>query len=105
MLSGFWGLMMTKTLEELQAEVVSAQDAAREAVAAFRLNSSGLAGHVVEIKRRLTTQRFLVERVKSGGWIEGRIVRKNGTLSTLNGCAYASNVIDLGPFVAGMVFP
>lgn len=102
-----------KTLEQLKAEQSTAFDrwreaereysAAKKAVEDFQLQSSGIAGQVAsdlfDKEPDLTHLAAIAEPAVHFDWIEGRIVRKDGTLGTKTG--YASDLSKariIGPF-------
>lgn len=105
----------TLTVAELQAAFDAAREKsrtadielreARAALETAQLEATGLAGHVVEYRRRRYgaetdgTRRFRVDRVV-GPRLYGKAVKKDGTLGTMTYDAYRDQVTDLGPFKA-----
>lgn len=82
---------------------------ARSAVAAAKLNQSGIGGHLVEINRirgwgtnkKTITKRFVVHRIVGNGEFaraEGTVVKKDGSLGVATAWGYLSALRDIGPY-------
>lgn len=106
--------MTEHPIEELERQLVAARGRATEASQAVtraeaalrsaRVDSTGLVGHKVSFKRVTykdrtgTDQFFLVEKMSRWGRdvVEGRTIRKDGSLGTSTKSANVKDLVDHG---------